>query len=99
MIVSMTDDQPDQPLRVGATGRAVIFADGGLIGINQVATLLLAITSFMDQFFPKPPLLSLLVAVLLILGIVALSLYIRTPQKKSIEAYTEIPASPLGSKR
>jgi multidrug resistance efflux pump len=99
VIVSMTDDQPDQPLRVGATGRAVIFADGGLIGINQVATLLLAITSFMDQFFPKPPLLSLLVAVLLILGIVALSLYIRTPQKKSIEAYTEIPASPLGSKR
>jgi len=58
-------------LRVGATGRAVIFADGGLIGINQVATLILATTSFMDQFFPKPPLFTLLVAVTMIFEIVA----------------------------
>ncbi len=78
VIVSLDDDQPDQPLRVGATGRAVIFAGGGLIGVNQLATLILTITSFMDQFFPKPPLISLLVALTLILAIIALLHFIRT---------------------
>jgi multidrug resistance efflux pump len=88
VIVSLADDQPEQPLRVGATGRAVIFADGGLIGINQVATLILTITSFMDQFFPKPPLFSLLVAVTMILAIVALLQFIRTSQKTVDEKQT-----------
>ncbi|MCU0712148.1 MAG: HlyD family efflux transporter periplasmic adaptor subunit [Pirellula sp.] len=86
VIVTLADDQPDQPLRVGATGRAVIFADGGLIGINQVATLILTITSFMDQFFPKPPLFTLLVAVTLILAMVALLQFIRTSHKAVGEA-------------
>jgi membrane fusion protein (multidrug efflux system) len=80
VIVSLADDLPNQPLRVGATGRAVIFADGGLIGVNQVATLLLTISSFTDLFFPKPPFISLLLALALILAIVALLRFIRTPR-------------------
>jgi membrane fusion protein, multidrug efflux system len=88
VIVSLADDQPVQPLRVGATGRAVIFADGGLIGINQVSTLILTITSFMDQFFPKPPLFTLLVAVTMILAIVALLQFIRTSYQSVGETQT-----------
>jgi multidrug resistance efflux pump len=86
VIISLADDQPNQPLRVGATGRAVIFADGGLFGVNQVATLILTITSFMDLFFPKPPFISLLLAFTLILAIVALLQFIRRPQRTGAEA-------------
>lgn len=80
VIVSMSDDQPDRPLRVGATGRAVIFANGGLFGVNQLATLILSITSFLDQFFPKPPLLTLLIATTLVLSIIALLHYLHPPR-------------------
>jgi multidrug resistance efflux pump len=87
VIVSMADDQPDRPLRVGATGRAVIFANGGLFGVNQLATLILTITSFLDQFFPKPPLVSILFATTLVLSIIALLHYIHPPRdaKRSAE--------------
>ncbi len=77
VIVSLADDKPDQPLRVGATGRAVVFAKGGLPGVNQLAMILCTITSFMDYFFPKPPLLTLLIIVALGLSIIALARYIQ----------------------
>jgi multidrug resistance efflux pump len=76
VIVSLADDRPEQPLRVGGTGHAVIFAGGGLAGMNQVATLLCTIASFMDFFFPKPPLLTILIVVVLILFAIALTRYI-----------------------
>ncbi len=79
VIIDLRDDIEDQPLRVGATGRAVIFADGGMVGVNQVATLILTITSFMDHFFPKPSLTSLLVIAALVLSLVALMRFIRLP--------------------
>ena len=87
VIVSLADDRPEQPLRVGATGHAVIFAGGGLAGVNQVATLLCTITSFMDYFHPKPPLLTLLIMAVLILSLIALTRYIvhaRNPTDRNI---------------
>ena len=82
VVVSLADDVPDEPLNVGSTGRAVIFAGGGMAGVNQVATIVAGIMSFMDYFFPKPSPASLLLGIALILGIIALLRYIRQPMAK-----------------
>jgi multidrug resistance efflux pump len=75
--VSIADDRPDEPLRVGATGRAVVFADGGMAGVNQVAQIITTIMAVMDCFYPKPSLVTLLLGAVIVLSIVALFRYIR----------------------
>lgn len=64
VIVTLADDRPDQPLRVGATGRATLYAGGGMPVVNQLSAIIHRIFSFMDYFFPKPSAL-LIVAVIL----------------------------------
>jgi multidrug resistance efflux pump len=79
VIISLDDDRVAQPLRVGGTAHAVIYASGGLPGVNQIASLLCSITSFMDCFVPKPSLMSLLILIGLLLSIVALVRFIQRP--------------------
>jgi membrane fusion protein, multidrug efflux system len=70
--VPLADDQPNRPLRVGATGRVTILAGGGLAGVTQLALLLHYIFSFGDFLYPKPSLLVLLILIGIIVGFVYL---------------------------
>jgi len=67
--VALADDRPDQPLRVGATGRATIYASGGMPVVNQLSAIIHRIFSFMDYFFPKPSALSIAAMVLVAMGL------------------------------
>jgi multidrug resistance efflux pump len=71
VVVSLSDDQPDQPLRVGATGRVTIFAGGGFPVVNGLATILHTIFSWLDYLHPKPSLLMVVLAIALIGGTIA----------------------------
>lgn len=82
VIVSLADDRSDQPLRIGSTAHAVLFASGGYPVVNQVASFLLTIMSAMDCFVPKPSLIQLLVVVMLALGIIALVRFIQESGKR-----------------
>ena len=81
--VLLSDDQPDQPLRVGATGRVTIFAGGGFPVVNTIATVLHYVSSLSDYFFPKPSLVTILVIVGAIAGVGYL---IRRRKAKKAEA-------------
>jgi membrane fusion protein, multidrug efflux system len=78
VIVAINDDVPDQPLRVGATGRAVVFNDGGLAGVNQVAIILTTILSYTDFFNPKPSAALVLLGLLVVCALLALLRYLRS---------------------
>lgn len=67
--IALADDRPDQPLRVGATGRTTIYAGGGMAVINQLSAIIHRVFSFMDYFFPKPSALLIVVVVLVAVGI------------------------------
>ena len=71
VVIDLQDDQPDQPLRVGATGRVTIFAGGGFPVVNGLATILHTVFSWLDYLHPKPSLLVVALAVALIVGIIA----------------------------
>ena len=71
VVMHLQDDQPDQPLRVGATGRVTIFAGGGFPVVNGLATILHTVFSWLDYLHPKPSLLMVVVAVALIGGTIA----------------------------
>ena len=66
--VALADDRPDQPLRVGATGRATIYAGGGMPVVNQLSAIIHRVFSFMDYFFPKPSALLIVAVVLVAVG-------------------------------
>jgi multidrug resistance efflux pump len=70
VVIHLQDDQPDQPLRVGATGRVTIFAGGGFPVVNELATILHTVFSWLDYLHPKPSLLMVAFAVVLIVGVV-----------------------------
>src|SRR5690606_23274030 len=69
------EDDINQPLRVGQTGRALIYASGGFPVVNTVFTIIAYLNSYMDLFFPKPSI------VVIILGIAA-GLYFFRKRKK-----------------
>ena len=71
VVINLQDDQPDQPLRVGATGRVTIFAGGGFPVVNGLATILHTVFSWLDYLHPKPSLLVVALAVALIIGVIA----------------------------
>jgi multidrug resistance efflux pump len=71
VVIDLQDDCPDQPLRVGATGRVTVFAGGGFPVVNELATILHTIFSWLDYLHPKPSLLVVALAVALIVGIIA----------------------------
>jgi hypothetical protein len=75
ILVKLQDDQAGEPLRVGATGRAVVFASGGLAGLNQLMVIAMYILSFFDYFFPKP-------SPLLLLAMVAIAIYLHHRKQK-----------------
>jgi multidrug resistance efflux pump len=66
--VALADDRPGEPLRVGATGRATIYADGGMPVVNQLSAIIHRVFSFMDYFFPKPSALLIVAVVFIALG-------------------------------
>lgn len=68
VIVSLLDDQPNQPLRVGLTGRVTIFASGGLPVVNQLATIFHTVFSWLDYLYPKPSPLVVMLGVVTIVG-------------------------------
>jgi multidrug efflux system membrane fusion protein len=70
VIIQLQDDQPDQPLRVGATGRVTVLAGGGLPVVNELAKILHTYLSWFDYLHPKPSPLVLLIAVALVVGII-----------------------------
>jgi multidrug resistance efflux pump len=70
VIILLQDDQPDQPLRVGSTGRVTVFAGGGFPVVNQLATILHTVFSWLDYLHPKPSPLIVLIAVAAVIGIV-----------------------------
>jgi hypothetical protein len=73
VVIHLQDGQPDQPLRVGyigATGRVTVFAGGGFPVVNELATILHTVFSWLDYLHPKPSLLMVVFAVVLIVGIV-----------------------------
>jgi hypothetical protein len=70
IIVQLQDDQPGQPLRVGSTGRLTVFASGGFPIVNELATILHTVFSFLDYLHPKPSPLVVFVAVAGIMGVV-----------------------------
>lgn len=74
VIVLLQDDQPDQPLRVGTTGRVTVFASGGFPGVNQLVTLLHTIFSWLDYLHPKP---SPLAMVIFVVGIIEIVVHLR----------------------
>jgi multidrug resistance efflux pump len=74
VVIHLQDDRPDQPLRVGATGRVTIFAGGGFPVVNGLATILHAVFSWLDFLHPKP---SLLVVALVVATIVGIIVYLR----------------------
>ena len=67
----LQDDQPDQPLRVGDTGRVTIFAGGGFPVVNGLATILHTVFSWLDYLYPKPSLLVVVLVAAMIVGIIA----------------------------
>jgi multidrug resistance efflux pump len=71
VVIDLQDDHPDQPLRVGATGRATIFAGGGFPVVNGLATILHTVFSWLDYLHPKPSLLVMALVVAMIVGIIA----------------------------
>ncbi len=71
VVINLQDDHPDQPLRVGATGRVTIFAGGGFPVVNGLATILHTVFSWLDYLHPKPSLLIVILAVALIGGTIA----------------------------
>jgi multidrug resistance efflux pump len=71
VVIDLQDDHPDQPLRVGATGRATIFAGGGFPVVNGLATILHTVFSWLDYLYPKPSLLVAAIVVAMIVGIIA----------------------------
>ena len=71
VVAHLQDDQPDQPLRVGATGRVTVFAGGGFPVVNGLATILHTIFSWLDYLHPKPSLLVVILVVAMIVGIIA----------------------------
>ena len=71
VVMHLQDDLPDQPLRVGATGRVTIFAGGGFPVVNGLATILHTIFSWLDYLYPKPSLLVVALVVAMIIGIIA----------------------------
>jgi multidrug efflux system membrane fusion protein len=71
VVINLLDDHPDQPLRVGATGRVTIFAGGGFPVVNGLATILHTVFSWLDYLHPKPSLLMVVLAVALIGGTIA----------------------------
>lgn len=66
--IALADDRPDQPLRVGATGRATIYAGGGMPVVNQLSAIIHRVFAFMDYFFPKPSALLIVAVVLVAVG-------------------------------
>ena len=60
VVIRLTDDNEQQPLRVGATGRMTILAGGGMPGVNQLASILHFVFSLTDYFYPQPGLLTML---------------------------------------
>jgi len=71
VVIGLQDDRPDQPLRVGATGRVTIFAGGGFPVVNGLATILHTVFSWLDYLHPKPSLLVVALVVAMIVGIIA----------------------------
>lgn len=67
-MVEVADNRTGEPLRVGDTGRAVVFASGGLGGLNALMTIVMYLFSFFDYFFPKPSPLSILVLAALVVA-------------------------------
>ncbi len=57
VIVDLEDVPSAAVLRVGQTGRATIFASGGMFGLNQLGTVIHCLLSATDYFFPQPGLL------------------------------------------
>jgi hypothetical protein len=70
VIIPLQDGQPEQILRVGSTGRVTVFASGGFPVVNELATILHTIFSFLDYLHPKPSPLVVIVGVLMVIGIV-----------------------------
>jgi len=68
-VIRLADDNEQQPLRVGATGRMTILAGGGMPGVNQLASILHFVFSLTDYFYPQPGLMTILLVAGL--GIVA----------------------------
>jgi multidrug resistance efflux pump len=71
VVIHLQDDQPDQPLRVGATGRVTVFAGGGFPVVSGLATILHTVFSWLDYLHPKPSLLVVALVVAMIVGIIA----------------------------
>lgn len=60
VVIRLSDDNAEAPLRVGATGRMTILAGGGMPGVNQLASILHFVFSLSDYFYPQPGMLTLL---------------------------------------
>lgn len=69
VVIRLADDNEQQPLRVGATGRMTILAGGGMPGVNQLANILHLVFSLTDFFYPQPGLLTLLLVAGLGVGV------------------------------
>jgi multidrug resistance efflux pump len=80
--VALANDRPDQPLRVGATGRATIYAGGGMPVVNQLSAIIHRVFSFMDYFFPKPSALLIVAVVLVAMGF---DYWRKTRKKRSMD--------------
>lgn len=70
VIVKLADDSAAEPLRVGATGRAVVLASGGLPGLNGLMTIVVYLFSYLDFLFPKPSPVLILAVVAAIAGVI-----------------------------
>lgn len=57
VIVDLGEVSSDTLLRVGQTGRATIFASGGMPGLNQLGTVIHYLLSATDYLYPQPGLL------------------------------------------
>ncbi len=75
VIVLLEDDQSDQPLRVGATGRMTILAGGGFPVVNELSAIIHNILSWADFLYPKPS--TMMVVIGLTIGI-GFAVYLRT---------------------
>ena len=69
VVVELADDRAGEPLRVGDTGRAVVFASGGLGALNALMTVVVYLFSFFDYFYPKPSPVAILAVVAIVVGI------------------------------
>jgi multidrug resistance efflux pump len=71
VIIQLEDSLPDQPLRVGMTGRVTIFAGGGFPIVNQLAPILHTVLSCFDFLHPKPsPTVALLGVTAIVGGVI-----------------------------